>query len=121
MNASSPDLAACRTLDGFVPLLWDRARGRIYLRIRTPGAELLYLDRLSHGLGDYRLERGNLSRPQVVKDYLVGFSIDESRMEIVSMGEDQPQDPGHDEGAWARNRRAGFTITSGNTLTAPGQ
>jgi hypothetical protein len=67
MNASPPDLSACRTLDGFVPLLWDRARGRIYLRIRTPGAELLYLDRLSHGLGGYRLERGNLSRPQVVR------------------------------------------------------
>lgn len=67
MNASPPDLSACRPLDGFVPLLWDQAGGRIYLRIRTPGAELLYLDRLSHGLGDYRLERGNLSRPQVVR------------------------------------------------------
>jgi peptidoglycan-associated lipoprotein len=69
---------------------------------------------------EYNLALG-MRRAQVVKDYLVGFSIDESRMEIVSMGEDQPQDPGHDESAWSRNRRAGFTITSGNTLTAPGQ
>jgi peptidoglycan-associated lipoprotein len=69
---------------------------------------------------EYNLALG-MRRAQVVKDYLVGFSIDESRMEIVSMGEDQPQDPGHDESAWGRNRRADFTITSGNTLTAPGQ
>lgn len=62
-----------------------------------------------------------MRRAQVVKDYLAGFSIDESRLEIVSMGEDQPQDPGHDENAWNRNRRATFTITSGNVLTAPGQ
>jgi peptidoglycan-associated lipoprotein len=69
---------------------------------------------------EYNLALG-MRRAQVVKDYLVGFSIDESRLEIVSMGEDQPQDTGHDEAAWARNRRAGFTITSGTTTTAPGQ
>ncbi|MEO5511607.1 MAG: OmpA family protein [Longimicrobiales bacterium] len=69
---------------------------------------------------EYNLVLG-MGRAQVVKDYLVQFSIDESRLEIVSMGEDQPQDPGHDESAWGRNRRASFTITSGNALTTPGQ
>ncbi len=72
------------------------------------------------GSVEYNLALG-MRRAQVVKDYLVGFSIDESRLEIVSMGEDQPQDVGHDDAAWAKNRRAGFTITSGNALTAPGQ
>jgi peptidoglycan-associated lipoprotein len=27
-------------------------------------------------------------------------------MEAISYGEDQPADPGHDESAWAKNRRA---------------
>ena len=67
MTASRPDLTRCRLLDGFVPLLWDQPAGRLYLRIGRVGEELLYLDRLSHGLGNLRLERGNLSRPQVVR------------------------------------------------------
>jgi peptidoglycan-associated lipoprotein len=62
-----------------------------------------------------------MRRAQVVKDYLTGFTIDEGRLEIVSMGEDQPQDPGHEESAWSRNRRAAFTITSGSILNSPGQ
>jgi peptidoglycan-associated lipoprotein len=62
-----------------------------------------------------------MRRAQVTKDYISGFGIDESRLEIVSMGEDQPQDPGHDESAWSRNRRAAFTITSGSPLVTPGQ
>ena len=62
-----------------------------------------------------------MRRAQVTKDFITGFGIDASRLEIVSMGEDQPQDPGHDEAAWARNRRAAFTITSGSPLNSPGQ
>ncbi len=72
------------------------------------------------GSVEYNLALG-MRRAQVVKDYLVGFSIDEGRLDIVSMGEDQPQDVGHEESAWGRNRRAGFTITSGNAMTTPGQ
>ncbi len=57
-----------RTLfDGFVPLEWDGDAGRMYVRVPRLGEELLYVDRLSHAVGDYRLERGNLSRPQVVR------------------------------------------------------
>lgn len=62
-----------------------------------------------------------MRRAQVVKDYLTGFTIEEGRLEIVSMGEDQPQDPGHEESSWSRNRRAAFAITSGSILNTPGQ
>ncbi len=55
-----------RALDGFVPLRWDSS-GRLLLRVHDVGAELLYVARLSHGVSDYRLERGNLARPQVVR------------------------------------------------------
>ena len=64
---TAPDAAGCKLLDGFVPLLWDQAAGRLFMRVQRIGEELLYLDRLSHGVGDYRLERGGLSRPNVVR------------------------------------------------------
>ena len=54
-------------LDGFVPLVWDKGAGRLFMRIAEVGAELLHVHRLSHGVSDYRLERGNLSRPNVVR------------------------------------------------------
>ena len=50
-----------------MPLFWDAAAGRLHLLIRRVGMELLYVNRLSHAVGDYRLERGGLSRPQVVR------------------------------------------------------
>jgi hypothetical protein len=65
--SNSVPLAIDPMLDGFVPLQWNKATGRMHLLIRQLGEELLYVDRLSHAVGDYRLERGNLSRPQVVR------------------------------------------------------
>ncbi len=50
-----------------MPLFWDSAAGRLHLLIRRLGEEMLYVNRLSHAVGDYRLERGGLSRPQVVR------------------------------------------------------
>ena len=72
------------------------------------------------GSVEYNLALG-MRRAQSVRDFISGFTIDPARLEIVSMGEDQPENPGHDEAAWSRNRRAAFMITSGTTLTAPGR
>lgn len=72
------------------------------------------------GSVEYNLALG-MRRAQAVRDFLTGFTLEESRFEIVSMGEDQPEVMGSDESAWSRNRRAAFSITSGTTLTAPGQ
>jgi peptidoglycan-associated lipoprotein len=33
-------------------------------------------------------------------------------MQTISYGKDRPFDPGHDEAAWAKNRRAHFVITA---------
>jgi hypothetical protein len=66
--SSTPDPAiGRRRLDGFLPLLWDEAAGRLFLEVRRLDEDFLYIDRLSHGLGDHRLERGNLSRPTIVR------------------------------------------------------
>ncbi len=53
-------------MEGFVPLIFDGAAGRMRMVVPVD-TEMLYLVRLSHGLGDYRLERGNLSRPGIVR------------------------------------------------------
>ncbi|HEX6940332.1 MAG TPA: OmpA family protein [Longimicrobiales bacterium] len=64
------------------------------------------------GSDEYNLALG-LRRANAVKDFLVGFGLDASRFETVSMGEEQPIDPASNEAAWAQNRRAEFQVTAG--------
>lgn len=59
------------------------------------------------GSAEYNLALGH-RRAQAVRNYLALLGIDTSRMETVSYGSEQPVDPGHDEDAWAQNRRAQF-------------
>lgn len=49
-------------------------------------------------------------RGQAAQEYLVAAGISASRMDVVSYGKDRPFDQGHDERAWAANRRAHFTV-----------
>jgi peptidoglycan-associated lipoprotein len=49
------------------------------------------------------------------REYLVRLGLDPKWMETISFGEDKPADPGHNEAAWAKNRRAEFIV-----LSAPG-
>ena len=49
-------------------------------------------------------------RAQAARDYLTGAGIDASRIQIVSYGKERPFEPGHDEAAWAKNRRAQFVL-----------
>ena len=34
------------------------------------------------------------------------LGVADSQLEAVSFGKEKPSDPGHDEAAWAKNRRA---------------
>jgi peptidoglycan-associated lipoprotein len=49
-------------------------------------------------------------RAQAAKDYLVRYGITDGRMSTISYGEEKPVDPGHDEGAWAKNRRVHLAV-----------
>ena len=49
-------------------------------------------------------------RAQAARDYLTGAGMDASRIQIVSYGKERPFEPGHDEAAWAKNRRAQFVL-----------
>ncbi|HEX7416155.1 MAG TPA: peptidoglycan-associated lipoprotein Pal [Smithellaceae bacterium] len=62
------------------------------------------------GTTEYNMALGQ-RRAQETKKYLVNLGIKESRMKTISYGEERPLDPGHNEDAWARNRRAHFAVT----------
>ena len=57
----------------------------------------------------YNLALGE-RRANAVRQYMTALGVSADRMTTISYGEEFPLDPGHDEGAWARNRRAHFAI-----------
>ncbi len=63
------------------------------------------------GTVEYNLALGE-RRATAVYNYLVNLGVAANRLKTISYGKEFPLDPGHDEGAWARNRRAHFEITS---------
>src|ERR1700756_5343731 len=44
-------------------------------------------------------------RAQAARSYLISLGIPGSRIQTVSFGLEMPADPGHNEAAWAKNRR----------------
>ncbi|MCL5966385.1 MAG: peptidoglycan-associated lipoprotein Pal [Deltaproteobacteria bacterium] len=59
------------------------------------------------GTAEYNMALGE-RRATSAKKYLEGLGIAADRMSTVSYGKERPLDPGHNEEAWARNRRAVF-------------
>ncbi len=57
------------------------------------------------GTREYNLALGE-RRSDAVRSFLMSAGVSSRQLESVSYGEEQPADPGHDESAWARNRRA---------------
>lgn len=90
-----------------------RASPQVQLRIEGNADE--------RGSTEYNLALGE-RRAESVRQYLVGFGLPESRFSVVSWGEERPLVQGHDEAAWAKNRRAEFVITAGaNAINPPGR
>jgi len=63
------------------------------------------------GTAEYNLALGE-RRAIAARAYLVSLGIPAERLRTVSYGKEFPFDPGHDEGAWGKNRRAHFVITA---------
>jgi len=59
------------------------------------------------GSTEYNLALGE-RRARNVKTYLVDLGISADRLRTISFGEEKPSDPGNNEAAWAKNRRAEF-------------
>ena len=61
------------------------------------------------GTNEYNIALGD-RRAESAKKFLINLGIAGSRLEAISYGEEKPVDPGHNENAWAKNRRAHFVI-----------
>jgi peptidoglycan-associated lipoprotein len=59
------------------------------------------------GGSEYNLALGQ-KRAEAVRKQLALIGVPESQVEAVSLGKEKPRNPGHDEAAWAENRRADF-------------
>jgi peptidoglycan-associated lipoprotein len=63
------------------------------------------------GTAEYNLALGE-RRAIAARAYLVSLGISADRLRTVSYGKEFPFDPGHEEAAYAKNRRAHFVITA---------
>ncbi len=57
------------------------------------------------GTNEYNMVLGE-NRARAAYDYYRSLGVEAGRMGTVSYGEELPLDPGHNEEAWAKNRRA---------------
>lgn len=61
------------------------------------------------GTQEYNMALGQRRADEAMK-YLINMGVDKKRISSVSYGKEQPLDPGHDEEAWAKNRRDHFVL-----------
>lgn len=59
------------------------------------------------GTAEYNMALGE-RRAESAKSGMKSLGVDPARMSTVSFGEEKPFDPGHNEEAWAKNRRDHF-------------
>ena len=77
---------------------------------KNPGAKLLIEGHCDErGTAEYNMALGE-RRAAAVMGYLVSLGVSKGALSTVSFGKEKPLDPGHDEAAWAKNRRAHFVL-----------
>ena len=62
------------------------------------------------GSDEYNMALGD-ARAKQTKEYLSNLGLPTNQLATISYGKERPVDPGHNEDAWAKNRRA--VVTSG--------
>lgn len=87
------------TLEGVAKLLNQNATWKVLIEGHCD----------ERGTNEYNLTLGE-QRAQATRRYLASLGVDDSRFQTVSYGEERPANSGHDEGAWAENRRAEFKV-----------
>ena len=96
------DLDKFDVKDEYRPLVEAHAK---YLR-ENPAARMLVQGNTDErGSREYNVSLGQ-RRADGLKKMLVLLGARENQVESASLGEEKPQDPGHDEAAWAKNRRS---------------
>lgn len=80
---------------------WLKINAKVQVKIEGHADE--------RGDAEYNLALGE-KRALTVKKHLEAMGINSSRLSTVSYGKEKPVDAGHNEDAWAKNRRAEFNI-----------
>jgi peptidoglycan-associated lipoprotein len=65
------------------------------------------------GTDEYNRSLGE-RRALALREALAKIGVDPSHVRTISYGKDKPADPGHDEEAWAKNRRGDFILLHPN-------
>ena len=65
----------------------------------------------SRGTSEYNLALGE-RRASAIRDYLVSLGVTGTRVNVVSMGEEQPVCTEEAEACWRQNRRGHFVVTA---------
>lgn len=63
----------------------------------------------ARGTDAYNMALGE-RRAEAVKNYLIDMGVDVAMLDTQSYGEEKPAVEGHNEDAWAQNRRASFVL-----------
>lgn len=80
---------------------WLKENSRVLLLIEGHADE--------RGTNEYNLALGE-RRAKSTRDYLVSLGIEGNRINMISYGEERPFCTEHNEGCWAKNRRAHFLV-----------
>jgi peptidoglycan-associated lipoprotein len=88
--------------DDFRPVVEAHAQ---YLRQHAGTKMLIQGNTDERGSREYNIALGQ-RRAEGVKRMLLLLGVGEDQVEAVSLGEEKPKETGHDEEAWARNRRS---------------
>jgi peptidoglycan-associated lipoprotein len=90
---------ARKTLTGTIDYLRKSATAKLHIEGNCD----------ERGSAEYNIALGE-KRAEAAEKYLVTMGIPADRLATVSYGKEKPADPGHDESAWAKNRRDDFTV-----------
>jgi peptidoglycan-associated lipoprotein len=101
LDSSEIDPSAKSVLDGNAAILRQNATWVVTIEGHCD----------ERGTAEYNLALGE-RRAGAALAYLVSLGIPANRLKTVSYGKEFPFDSGHDDSAWAQNRRAHFVITA---------
>jgi peptidoglycan-associated lipoprotein len=101
LDSSDLSTAGQRVLDGNAAVLKQHAAWTITIEGHCD----------ERGSAEYNLALGE-RRALSARAYLISLGLPADRLRTVSYGKEFPFDPGHDESAYAKNRRAHFVITA---------
>ena len=77
---------------------------------KNKGAKLLIEGHCDErGTSEYNMALGD-RRAESARAYLASLGVPASALSTVSFGKEKPLDPGNNEDAWAKNRRAHFVL-----------